>query len=196
MEDIFMTFDEAVKSCSEGNFVSNAKFGPEQSMHEYEHTLYYEDGGNVTQALDFIKGQTWSKDGWYIKFSRDVVNTDKLKSMHVHHNGHSLIGGESYEDCIMKEPSTLNEDYDGGFVPIPTSPHLLTNFKNCQLPLYEEAVRQYGDNDVYIINKAYAIDNTPVKDYSALWVKTFRNMTEFWKLFDGLKREERFCDCK
>jgi hypothetical protein len=96
-----MTFYEACQSCREGNFVTNASFDSSQSMHEYNYTLYYEDGAALTHHLDYIQSQAWAKDGWYIKYSANKVDIDKLSQMHKNNRGFMLQDG-SYEDCINR----------------------------------------------------------------------------------------------
>ena len=96
-----MTLLEACQSCKEGNFVSHTNFSSDQSMHEYNNTLYYEDGANLTHHLGYIASQEWAKDGWYIKYKASKVNRDMLTRKHEDNKGLMLQDG-SYEDCIMR----------------------------------------------------------------------------------------------
>jgi hypothetical protein len=94
-----MTFQEACESCISGNFLSNVSFDSKQSMHSYRDILYYEDGACLLHHLDFISSQNWAKDGWYIKYTQDKVDKEKLDTMHKVNTGF-MLSSDSYEDCI------------------------------------------------------------------------------------------------
>ena len=96
-----MTIQEAFVSCSEGNFVSHRNFDSSQSMHEHNCTMYYEDGANLTNHLDWLENEEWAKDGWYVKFTKDQVDQEKLDKIHKDNKGYMLQSG-SYEDCIRR----------------------------------------------------------------------------------------------
>lgn len=100
-EEENMTLLEACQLCREGNFVSHRNFDSSQSMHEYQYSLYYEDGANVSHDLGWIENQEWAKDGWFIKYSKEQVDKDKLNEMHRINKGNMLYG-QSYEECIIK----------------------------------------------------------------------------------------------
>ena len=72
-------------------------------MHEYNYSLYYEDGANLTANgfIDKLAYENWAKDGWYIKYSNKKVDKEKLKRLHNDNNGYMLEGNGSYEDCII-----------------------------------------------------------------------------------------------
>jgi hypothetical protein len=96
-----MTFSEACQSCREGNFLSHTSFDNEQSMHEYRGVLYYEDGAILTNHVDWIDNQDWAKEGWYIKYNKELINKDILKEMH-RKNERFLSSDIGYAKCIIK----------------------------------------------------------------------------------------------
>lgn len=95
-----MTFDEAVRSCREGNFLTNKNFGSDQSMHMYKGELYYEDGCCLTHHLHHLQNEEWFKEGWDIKYPKDRVDTVKLDKIHQENSKYTLFG-KSYEECII-----------------------------------------------------------------------------------------------
>ena len=96
-----MTLHEACQSCRDGNFVSHNCFDSSQSMHDYKHDLYYEDGAIISNDLEWLDNQTWAKDGWYIKYPKECVDGEKLDKMHKDNKGYMLHSG-TFEDCIIK----------------------------------------------------------------------------------------------
>ena len=97
-----MTFEEACRAAYDGNFVSNINFSEDQSMHAFNGDLYYEDGPNLTKGnfLDKISKEEWAKKNWYIKYTSDKVDREKLKELHYLFKNR-MCHGESYEDCII-----------------------------------------------------------------------------------------------
>jgi hypothetical protein len=102
-----MTLKEAFQSARQGNFVTHHTFSSDQSMHYWNGRYYYEDGAVVT--YQFLNNEEWPNrpeniDGWCIKFPKDKVNTQKLKSLHQKF-GHLMISSESrsYEEVILKD---------------------------------------------------------------------------------------------
>lgn len=92
-----MNLVEACVSAREGNFVTNDYFGPDQSMHYYNGTLYYEDGAVVTD--EFLHSQEFAVIGkWRVSIPKENVDFDKLKAMHKK-NGHMMLSSGSYMDC-------------------------------------------------------------------------------------------------
>jgi len=98
-----MTILEACQSAREGNFVSHKNFDREQSMHEYNYNLYYEDGANLTSTgfIETLGREDWAKNGWYVKYPKEKVNKDKLKKLHEDGNQYMLKNNQSFEDCII-----------------------------------------------------------------------------------------------
>ncbi len=94
---------EAYLSAREGNFVSHFLFDEKQSMHEYKGNLYYEDGANLTGNGNsiYLDEESWAKDGRYIKYPKDRINTEKLKNLHEKHKGRMLPNDKSYEECVI-----------------------------------------------------------------------------------------------
>ena len=99
-----MTWEEAIQSAIEGNFVSNKYFTEEQSMHEWNEKLVYEDGAILSGALiNIMHEEDWSKDGWYIKYTKEQVDRNKLEELHKEFKRCTLSGkNKSYEECIIK----------------------------------------------------------------------------------------------
>jgi hypothetical protein len=96
-----MTLFEAFVSCRNGDFVSHQNFDSSQSMHEYKYSLYYEDGANLDNHIDWLEGEKWAKDGWFVKYPRWKIDTEKLNKIHKDNGGFMLQSG-SYEDCIIE----------------------------------------------------------------------------------------------
>lgn len=98
-----MNLLEACQSAREGNFVSHHSFDYNQSMHEYNSNLYYEDGANLTSDgfIEILEQEEWSREGWFVKYSKEQVNKEKLKKIHENNKGRMLNYNESYENCII-----------------------------------------------------------------------------------------------
>jgi len=97
-----MNLQEAIKSCMEGNFVTHESFDCKQSMHMYKHTLYYEDGCNLTHHLKYIESQELFKEGWKVKYLKEKVNQEVLDYMHRKHRSFMLENDNTYEVSILK----------------------------------------------------------------------------------------------
>jgi len=99
-----MTLTEACMSAMEGNFISHKHFDSKQSMHSYKGDLYYEDGANLTlgSGFDYLNHEEWAKEDWYVKFSAEKVDKEKLKELHEKYGNIMLQGDKSYEECIIK----------------------------------------------------------------------------------------------
>lgn len=101
-----MTLDEACKSAREGNFISHVSFDANQSMHEFNGDLYYEDGANLTIGgrLDYIiRKKQWAMNDWYVRYPYIMVDTEKLKKLHDEFGSKMLPTGRNYNECIKKE---------------------------------------------------------------------------------------------
>ncbi|MDF2841783.1 MAG: hypothetical protein K0R00_209 [Herbinix sp.] len=96
-----MTLQEAYASCDAGNFVSHLNFSSNESMHKYDGGLYYEDGANLTTSDFDLSQEEWAQDNWYIKFTQEKVDAEKLRKMHEDSRGY-MLQCVSYEDCIIK----------------------------------------------------------------------------------------------
>lgn len=97
-----MKLQEAVKSCRDGNFVTHRAFDSSQSMHMYNNELYYEDGANLQNEIDWMMSEKLFEDGWCVKSESKCINKDKLKKMH-EENSRYMLRGRSYEECIITE---------------------------------------------------------------------------------------------
>lgn len=99
-----MKLKEACQSAREGNFVSHHSFDYDQSMHEYNGNLYYEDGANLTVDgfISILEKEQWSREGWFVKYSKELVNKEKLEKLHNNNKGRMLNYNESYESCVIK----------------------------------------------------------------------------------------------
>lgn len=102
-----MNLYEACQSAREGNFVSHNNFSSNESMHEYKGNLYYEDGADLTTNgfIDILTYEEWAKEGWFVKYSKEKVDKDKLKKLHKNNEGYMFRNNKSYEECIRR-----NED--------------------------------------------------------------------------------------
>lgn len=94
-----MNIYEAMASCKEGNFITHKGFKLKESIHYHEGSLYYEDGRDITNTLRLLTSEEWYKDGWYVKFTKDNVDMDKLKRLHEISRG-LMLRCSSYEECI------------------------------------------------------------------------------------------------
>jgi len=64
---------------------------------------------------------------------------------------------------------------------------LLTNFSAYQLPLYEKAVKEYGDDTLYISNEAYNCHGHKMEGSYSLRTVSNNDRTSFWNLLDSLR---------
>lgn len=95
-------FEDALNLCYMGFFVTNIGLDSNESMHEFNGNIYYEDGANLTTGGLVDKPYDWMLSGWRIKASPDMVNFEKLHEMHKGSKGYTLTGS-SYEECIIKQ---------------------------------------------------------------------------------------------
>ena len=60
---------------------------------------------------------------------------------------------------------------------------LITNFDKSEEPIYREAVKRFGEKELYIDRNAYIGGYNRIKDdsMSALRCKVPMDLTEFWK---------------
>jgi hypothetical protein len=65
---------------------------------------------------------------------------------------------------------------------------LLTNFPARQLGLYRKAVKEYGDTTIYISDVAYDIKGSSLQEYCSLRTEVNCNRSDFWKLFNKLRK--------
>lgn len=99
-----MNLLEALQSAREGNFVSHHSFDYNESMHEYNGDFYYEDGTNLTVGgfINRLAYEEWSREGWFIKYSKEQIDKEKLKNLHNNSKGY-MLNNKSYEDCIINK---------------------------------------------------------------------------------------------
>lgn len=92
-----MNLNEAILSAIDGNFVTSEYFDADQSLHCYNHTLYYEDGAVIPDG--FLESQDFAVNGkWSIAIPKENVDFGRLKEMH-ERNDPMMLSGESYMDC-------------------------------------------------------------------------------------------------
>jgi len=65
--------------------------------------------------------------------------------------------------------------------------NLLTNFNIDQLPIYEKALKDFGDSSLYINNQAYDNRGRLLSDYYSLRTTLSKDRSDFWKLFRGIR---------
>ena len=97
-----LSFSTAVTLCRLGFFMTHRNFSSTESMHMWNHALYYEDGANLTASGFTENLPEMLEQGWSIKYSCEDVDLDALNSKHKSNNGMMLITG-SYEDCVRKD---------------------------------------------------------------------------------------------
>lgn len=71
---------------------------------------------------------------------------------------------------------------------------LITNFENSELTIYEKAINEYKDSNLYISNVAYDYMGRELDNCKALRCKTRYNLSKFWRIFDRIKEEEKIKD--
>ena len=69
---------------------------------------------------------------------------------------------------------------------------LITNFSREKLDLFRTAVLLYRDKDLYISDVAYDIYSRRLDNTFSLHCIHYKNLSEFWRLFDKLEESERF----
>ncbi len=77
---------------------------------------------------------------------------------------------------------------------IPTSyaeadDNLLTNFDKEETHIYQEAIRRYGKGGLFITEDAYDVYGNKIETCSALRRTQRGDKSEFWRIFDQVKRE-------
>lgn len=66
---------------------------------------------------------------------------------------------------------------------------VLTNFSASDLEVYQKAIKDFGDDTLYISSIAYDCSgNRLYGDYSLRTI-SYKDRSEFWKLFDKLSKE-------
>jgi hypothetical protein len=69
---------------------------------------------------------------------------------------------------------------------------LLTNFSKKDLPIYEKAVKEYGDTDLFISHKANDIYGNSQSDWlMSLRTKRRKNLSDFWEIFHAIQKGEQ-----
>jgi len=65
---------------------------------------------------------------------------------------------------------------------------LLINFTEKQLPLYEKAVQEFGDDTLFISDETYHSNGFRLEGYYSLRTKEHKDRHEFWNLFDSIRK--------
>lgn len=66
---------------------------------------------------------------------------------------------------------------------------LLTNFSERALPLYERAIKEYGDDSLYINTEAFDSRGSKIDGYYSLRTSIHKDRHSFWRLFDKIYAE-------
>lgn len=69
----------------------------------------------------------------------------------------------------------------------PENHHMLTNFEKDEEAMYKKIIEIYGDDSLYISDKAYDIKGNILENHLALIDTKSKDSSEFWNLFDELK---------
>ena len=63
---------------------------------------------------------------------------------------------------------------------------LVTNFHKDQLPIYQRAVKCYGEENLFISQDAYDINGTPIPDCCSLRKRYKSDLSKFWEIFNSM----------
>lgn len=85
------------------------------------------------------------------------------------------------------EDDGFREDYQDKFDCWFEEDDLLTNFFSNQLPLYERAIKEFGDDTLYISDKAYHSNGFKMEGVYSLRTTVHKDRSDFWNLFDSLR---------
>lgn len=100
-----MNLKEALRAVEDGHFVTCSSFSGDESLHEYNGKMYYEDGAVVTEQ--FLEKQEFAKRAtWRIFADKSIVDREKLAEMHRKASGYMLSTG-TYNECIKGGNSML-----------------------------------------------------------------------------------------
>lgn len=100
MQSVKMSITEAFDLARKGNFMTHERFSPDQSLHFWNGSFYYEDGAMVTiRLLRECDDELFAK-GWLIKKPKEKVNFKKLDEMHKKNAPYMLKEG-SYEESLI-----------------------------------------------------------------------------------------------
>ena len=68
---------------------------------------------------------------------------------------------------------------------------LVTNFDISRLANYETAIAEFKlrfkDDRLYILDKAYSVDNILLVGYKALHCKGYGSLSDFWRIYESIK---------
>lgn len=67
--------------------------------------------------------------------------------------------------------------------------NLLTNFRECKLPIYQEAIKEFNSDSLFIENDAYDCTGRKLEGYYALKTIKHKDKSEFWKIFRRIEKE-------
>jgi hypothetical protein len=69
-----------------------------------------------------------------------------------------------------------------------TTAHLLTNFPDEELGLYQRAIAAYdGEANLFICNTAFTANGMHLQGYHALWVYGKQDLSDFWRIFRQIR---------
>jgi hypothetical protein len=68
-------------------------------------------------------------------------------------------------------------------------PSLLTNFRVEERPIYEEAIRRFGDNSLVILQEAFTTNGRPLQGCNSLHCFDHKELGPFWEIFQQVKKE-------
>lgn len=80
-------------------------------------------------------------------------------------------------------------------VPDPGPDRFVTNFDKSQIWLYKRAIARYNDSkdihpkiELYIHDAGYDCRGKRIDNYLSLRAKSQESLSDFWKIFDAIKR--------
>ena len=69
-----------------------------------------------------------------------------------------------------------------------TTAHLLTNFPDEELSLYQRAIAAYGSKaHLFICNTAFTTNGMHLQGYHAIWVYGKQDLSDFWRIFRQIR---------
>jgi len=155
--------------------------------------IFYKNFFNSSENVMFVDGSYWSNQ--YVK--NNYVNISTLKKLnYMKYNFeviylHLVSNSKALEDKIWQDEMDelmpewdAWEDYDEYH-----EESLLTNFGADQLLIYEKALKDFGDDTLYIDNQACDRRGNLIDNYYALRTKSNKDRSDFWKLFRGIEEE-------
>jgi len=153
--------------------------------------IFYKNFFNGSENVMFVDGTYWSDQ--YVKNNYVNISTlEKLNYMkynfeviYLHLVGNSKALDDKLWQDEMDELMPKWDDWDDYDEYHEES--LLTNFGADQFPIYEMAVKDFGDTSLYIDNQAYDRRGNLIGNYYALRTNSNKDRSDFWKLFRGIR---------